>query len=156
MTVKAPAVDVRLAGEFWCCTKGGVGYLRCANNCRKQLRRFQMNTIGSIIRFIALSFFALFLIGCDLDTIEEVKSDPYRYENKTARIGGRVTQQMSVLNYGIYELEDATGKIFVISQRGVPSRGARVEVKGNTVNAFSLAGIDYGTVLMEEDRKIHR
>ena len=115
-----------------------------------------MNTIGSIIRFIALSFFALFLIGCDLDTIEEVMSDPYRYENNTARIVGRVTQQMCVLNYGIYELEDATGKIFVISQRGVPSRGARVEVKGNTVNAFSLAGIDYGTVLMEEDRKIHR
>lgn len=115
-----------------------------------------MGSSSSVIRFVTVSLFALFLVACDLDTIQEVKDDPYRYENETARIGGRVTQQMSVLNYGIYEVEDATGTIFVVSQRGVPSRGARVEIKGNTVNAFSLAGIDYGTVLMEEDRKIHR
>lgn len=115
-----------------------------------------MRSINPVVRFVILSVFALLLVGCDLDTIEEVKDDPYRYENETARIGGRVTQQMSVLNYGIYEVEDPTGTIFVVSQRGVPSQGARVEVEGNTVNAFSLAGVDYGTVLMENDRKIHR
>lgn len=115
-----------------------------------------MGSNKPVARFVILSVFALFLVGCELDTIEEVKQDPYQFEDETARIGGQVTQQLSILNYGIYEVEDSTGTIFVVSEKGVPSRGARVEVEGNTVNGFSLAGTDYGTVLMETSRKIHR
>jgi hypothetical protein len=98
----------------------------------------------------------LLLTACDLDTVAEVKGDPYKFTRKTARLGGIVTRSYGVMNYGIYEIEDKTGKIFVVAEgRGVPGTGARVEVKGRARNAFTFAGIDYGTVIIESNRKIH-
>lgn len=96
------------------------------------------------------------LAGCELDTIAEVKADPYRFQDKTAHLGGIVTRSYGALQYGVYEIEDRTGKIFVVSEKGVPARGARIEVKGKAVNAFTLAGVDYGTVIRENSRKIHK
>ncbi len=98
----------------------------------------------------------LLLTACDLDTIAEVKSDPYKFTRETAHLGGVVTKSFGAMGYGIYELEDKTGKIYVVSERGgVPGRGARVEVKGKAKNAFTFAGFDYGTVIFESGRKVH-
>ena len=96
------------------------------------------------------------LTACDLDTVAEVKADPYKFTEKSAHLGGIVTKSYGALGYGFYELEDKTGKIFVVSQgRGVPGKGARIEVKGKVQNGFSFAGLDYGTVIMESGRKLH-
>jgi len=107
--------------------------------------------------FLLLSLLPLLLLtACDLDTVSEVKNDPFKFEKDTAHLGGVVTKTYGVMGWGIYEIEDRTGKMYVVSQgRGVPGKGAKVEVKGHTKNAFTLAGMDYGTVLMESSRKIH-
>lgn len=98
----------------------------------------------------------LILTACNLDTISQVKNDPFKYERETAHLGGVVTKTYGVMGYGIYEIQDQTGRIFVVSQgRGVPGKGARVEIKGHAKNAFTFAGMDYGTVIMESSRKIH-
>lgn len=94
--------------------------------------------------------------ACELNSVEEVKSDPFKFQNKQARLGGIVRQNWSVLKYGVYEIEDQTGKIFIVSEKGAPSKGAVVEVKGNTRTAFNLSGIDYGTVIMENKRKVRK
>lgn len=108
----------------------------------------------SLLLFLSLPL--LLLTACDLDTISEVKNDPYKFEKDTARVGGIVTKTYGVMGWGLYEIEDRTGRIYVVSQgRGVPGKGAKVEVKGHTKNAFMLGGMDYGTVLMESSRKIH-
>ncbi len=108
------------------------------------------------ILFVLASLPLLLLTACDLDTIAEVKGDPYKFVNKTAHLGGTVTRSFGAMGYGIYELQDETGKIYVVSEgRGVPGQGARVEVKGKAKNAFTFAGFDYGTVILESDRKIH-
>jgi len=99
----------------------------------------------------------LLLTACDLDTVAEVKADPFKFTEKNARLGGIVTRSYGALGYGFYELEDKTGKIFIVSQgRGVPGTGARIEVKGKVQNGFTFAGTDYGTVIMESDRKLHK
>jgi len=98
----------------------------------------------------------LLLTACDLDTIAEVKGDPYKFTRETAHLGGVVTKSFGAMGYGIYEIEDKTGKIYVVSEGGgVPGRGARVEIKGKAKNAFTFAGFDYGTVILESDRKVH-
>jgi hypothetical protein len=98
----------------------------------------------------------LLLTACNLDTIAEVKADPYKFTKETAHIAGIVTKSFGAMGYGIYELEDSTGKIYVVSEGGgVPGRGARVEVKGKAKNAFTFAGFDYGTVILESERKVH-
>ncbi|MGH9339021.1 MAG: hypothetical protein ACRD1R_05415 [Acidobacteriota bacterium] len=114
-----------------------------------------MSKLKKIFSASLLLLGVLFLAACELDSISKIKADPYKYESDTAHLGGIVTRSYAVLNYGLYEIEDRSGKIFVVSDRGVPTQGAKVEVKGHTKNAFSLAGVDYGVVLMESDRKIH-
>ena len=99
----------------------------------------------------------LLLTACDLDTVAEVKADPFEFTSKDARLGEIVTQSIGALGYGLYELEDKTGKIWVISRgHGVPGKGAKIEVKGKVQNGFTFAGTDYGTVIMESDRKLHK
>lgn len=108
-----------------------------------------------VLIYLAGLFLLLLTVACDLDTIEEVKADPYQFEKKEARIAGIVRQQYGALGQGVYELEDRTGKIWVYSGgRGVPSQGAKVEVKGHTKTAFSIPGLDLGLVLIENKRKL--
>jgi hypothetical protein len=114
-----------------------------------------LNRKRILLAFLTLPL--LLLTACDLDTIAEVKGDPFKFEKNTARVGGIVTRSYGVMGYGFYEVQDRTGTIFVVSQgRGVPGKGAKVEVKGNAKNAFVFEGMDYGTVLLEGTRKIHR
>ena len=55
---------------------------------------------------------------------------------------------------GAYEIDDGTGRIWVITQRGVPSRGARVGVKGRVYSGPAYGGRVFGTALKEEDRRV--
>lgn len=97
----------------------------------------------------------LLLTACDMDTVADVRNDPSKFESKEAHLGGVVTKTLGVMGYGVYEIEDQTGKIFVVSQgRGVPGKGARVEVKGKSKSGFMFAGTDYGTVIVEASRKV--
>jgi hypothetical protein len=99
---------------------------------------------------------ALFLAACPSQTsINKIKGDPSRYENKTVGIIGTVRDSYGALNYGAYEVDDGTGTIWVISdQRGVPGRGARVGVQGQVYNGFAFAGRNFGTVIKESQRRV--
>jgi hypothetical protein len=96
----------------------------------------------------------LLLSACPSQTtISKINSDPGRYRDKEVAIVGRVTNSYGVAGTGAYELDDGTGRIWVATTRGVPSRGARVGVKGRVHNGFSIAGRNFGTVLEESDRR---
>ena len=86
--------------------------------------------------------------------IERIKSDPARFANKEVAIAGRVTDSYGILGTGAYEIDDGTGRIWVVTRRGgVPSRGSMVGVKGRVYTGFSLGGRSFGTVLEESDRR---
>lgn len=106
--------------------------------------------------FVILLGFVLLLAACAEHTIAEIKADPASFEDKNVEVAGVVTQSFSALGRGVYEIKDQTGEIYVASQKGVPSEGARVKVKGEVVNAFSFAGQNYGTVIVESSRKVLR
>ena len=96
---------------------------------------------------------ALFLTACPEQTsISRINADPGRYRNKEVGIVGRVTDSYGVLGNGAYEIDDGTGRIWVVTTRGVPSRGSRVGAKGRVYNGFSFGGRSYGTVLEEHGR----
>jgi hypothetical protein len=73
--------------------------------------------------------------------IGQVLADPSQYSNKDVRVEGQVIQSYSVVGQGAYRIEDATGRLWVVSQEGVPSQGAHVSVKGRVRQAYNLAGI---------------
>ena len=96
----------------------------------------------------------LLLTACPSQTtISKINADPARYRNKEVAIVGTVRDSYGALGQGAYEIDDGTGRIWVVTRRGVPSRGARVGAKGRVYNGFNFGGRNYGTVIEETDRR---
>ena len=86
--------------------------------------------------------------------ISKINADPGRYRDKEVAITGTVRESYGVLGTGAYELDDGTGRIWVIAERsGIPSRGSRVGAKGRVYTGFTFGGRNFGTVLRETDRR---
>ena len=105
-------------------------------------------------RLIPLSA-ALLLAGCaSVTPIRQLLDDPSQYDGKTVRIEGQVRGAAGGLGVGAYEVEDKTGRLTVVSDKGDPPRtGAKVGVKGKFQALLSL-GIKSLAVLREESRSI--
>jgi hypothetical protein len=96
---------------------------------------------------------ALLLTACPSQTnVGKINADPGRYKNKEVAIVGRVSDSYGILGNGAYEIDDGTGKLWVVTKRGVPSRGSHVGAKGYIHTGFSFGGRSFGTVLEETDR----
>lgn len=97
---------------------------------------------------------AVFLSACGSVKIGRVLADPTRYHNKNVRVEGTVTNSYGALVTGVYQVQDDTGKIYVLSNRGVPSKGAQVKVSGTVMNGVTVGGKPYGTAIRERDHKV--
>jgi hypothetical protein len=86
----------------------------------------------------AIGFGLLIMLGCERKTINELKADPGRYANQEVAIVGTVTRSASVLGKGVYEIEDGTGKLWVICRAGTPRQGAKIIVRGTIRDAYNL------------------
>jgi hypothetical protein len=105
--------------------------------------------------FVVLTAGTLLLTACPSQTnIAKINADPDRYRGKEIVIAGRVTDSYGVPTAGAYEIDDGTGRIWVATRRGVPSRGSQVGTKGYVHNGFSFNGRSYGTVMEETDRRM--
>jgi len=99
---------------------------------------------------------SIWLGACATKSINHVLADPQRYVNREVKVHGEVAQSYSVLGHGAYKLRDETGTLWVISHRGVPREGARVEVKGTVRDTFDLgvpAVREAGVVLVERSHE---
>ena len=107
---------------------------------------------------IAICALVLLLAACDRVKIGDINADPGRFNNKEVSVAGQVTGlSIGVLNTGLYEIDDGTAKLYVLSSsRGAPSKGATVGVKGTIMPTFTFLGRNYATVLRESDRKAVR
>lgn len=104
--------------------------------------------------FVVLLGGLLLLTACPSQTnIAKINANPDRYRGKEVGIAGRVTDSYGVLGAGAYEIDDGTGRIWVATKRGVPSKGSQVGAKGYVHNGFSFAGRSFGTVMEETDRR---
>ena len=104
--------------------------------------------------FFVLIGATLLFTACPSQTnIAKINANPDRYRGKEVGIAGRVTDSYGALNAGAYEIDDGTGRIWVATRHGVPSRGSHVGAKGYVRNGFSFAGRSYGTIMEEVDRR---
>ena len=120
----------------------------------------------SIVRSVALVVVmagALLSGACAARSINQVLADPGRYRDKEVTLSGSVVDSYSFVGNGAYQIEDKTGKLWVVSNRGVPRKGAQVSVKGTVREGFSLGSVgdklklppavSAGIVLMETSHK---
>src|SRR5882672_4444381 len=104
--------------------------------------------------FIVVLVLGLALVGCERTKIGDITSDPGRFMNKEVNVAGQVTQSIGFLGKGIYQVDDGTGRVWVLAEtRGVPSRGAKVGVKGRVTPTVTFMGVNYATVMRETDRR---
>ena len=113
------------------------------------------------IRFVGMAILAgtaLVSAACASMTINQVLADPSRYRNHEVQLSGAVVDSYSVANRGVYRIDDESGQLWVVSDKGTPRKGARVTVKGTIREGFNLGslgdqlklpGIGVGLVLME-------
>ena len=90
-------------------------------------------------------------------------ADPSRYWNDEVTVSGTVVDSYSIGTRGAYRLADGAAELWVVSDRGVPRKGARVKVTGTIREGFnigSLGGkinlpmnIGSGLVLVEREHK---
>ena len=98
------------------------------------------------------------LSGCALvvrtPSVAELKYNPGRYENRTVSVDGVVTSAWSIplVPFSFYKVDDGTGEVTVLSQGGrVPSKGARVRVKGKVEDVATFGGRPLGLHLRQTD-----
>jgi hypothetical protein len=98
----------------------------------------------------------LLMVACETLKISDIIADPGRFNGKEVTVAGKVTSlSVGALNKGLYEIDDGTGKLVVVSEtHGAPAQGAKVGVKGRIVPTFTFLGKNYVTVLRESERKL--
>lgn len=104
---------------------------------------------------VAVVLVALAQAGCPRQTtISRILADPAEFHDKDVALRGNVTQSFGVLGQGVYEIDDGTGKLWILTEEGVPSKGARVEVAGRVISAgVTFAGRNFATALREKKRR---
>src|SRR5215471_18715095 len=96
----------------------------------------------------------LTLAACEREKISDINADPGRYHGKVVDVAGEVTQSIGALGKGVYMISDGTGSLWVYSDKlGVPTKGAKVGVKGTVLPSFTFLGTNYATVVKESDRQ---
>jgi hypothetical protein len=95
----------------------------------------------------------LLLAGCaGVTPIGELLDNPARYDGKTVRVEGEVSESAGGLGLGAYQVKDDTGTLTVVSETGGPPRtGSKVGVKGR-FEALITLGSKSLAVLREESR----
>src|SRR5512136_1160111 len=110
-----------------------------------------MKKKGLIIGIIVMAA-GLLLTGCPpRKTIAEVNRDPSRYKEREVTVVGRVTKSYGAMQYGIYEIDDGTGKMWVACQQGqgVPRKDAFIAITGKVRADVTISDKFYATVFQE-------
>lgn len=84
--------------------------------------------------------------------IQQVQMQPGRFVDRSVTIVGTVTTAWGVplVGFNVYKVDDGTGEITVVStERRVPGRGSRVEVRGKVEDLAVLGGRPLGLHLRE-------
>lgn len=104
--------------------------------------------------FAAALACGLLLTGCGSVKIAQINADPSRYRNRDVHVSGTVVAAAGVLGTGGYQLQDGTGRIYLVSRAGVPSRGARVEVTGTVIPGVQVIDRPVGVSIREKSHRL--
>ncbi len=88
-------------------------------------------------------------IGANMTPIRELK--PQQDDQAIVYIQGKVERQVPLLQRRVYQINDSTGKIWVITNQTGLREGEQVVIKGKIrYKSIRLAGKQLGEVYLEE------
>jgi hypothetical protein len=115
-----------------------------------------MDRTRRILAAMALAGMMMAVVaGCTTSTtIRKIQNDPGKFYGKEVGIKGRVTSSFGALGQGVYQVDDGTGKMWVLSEGyGVPGKDADVKVVGRLVDSVSFGGRNFATALRQTKRR---
>lgn len=86
--------------------------------------------------------------GGKVERIGDVLADLRTYDGLPVTFEGDVSGGFNVLGYKMYTLDDGTGSISVVTERGLPDDGTHLKVTGVIRQMFKIGTSNY-TVLYE-------
>jgi len=117
-----------------------------------------MSVPGSRSALLALLLTATLAAGCASSaSIAQLRSNPSRYHDRTVTVTGVVTSAWGVplVPFRMYRISDGQSEILVVSDgERIPTRGARVRVRGRVEDVAVLGGRPVGLHLREKSLKI--
>jgi len=112
---------------------------------------------------LGLALLSFFLAACEEKKINQIMAEPDRYARHEVGIRGEVIESYSMFGRGAYRVDDGSGRLWIVSDRGVPRKGSRVAVKGKIVDGFDLGAFSpmlkipdkfsSGLVMLEHDHR---
>jgi len=83
--------------------------------------------------------------------IFDIKQTPQRFHDRTVSISGTVTNTITlpVLNVGVFQVDDGSGKIWVKPKRKTPLMDERVSITGKIKVGITISGRSFGVMLFE-------
>jgi hypothetical protein len=107
-----------------------------------------------VLGIATLLFAVLLLTACPKQVkVSELRQNPGKYSGKEVVVSGTVTESFGLLGNGAYQVDDGSGKIWVLSEGyGLPGKGARVGVKGTLIEGAAFGGKSLGMALRQTDR----
>ena len=113
-----------------------------------------MSKASALLTVVALS--AVLVAGCaGRVRIAELRDQPGKYSDKTVSVNGVVTTSFGVpAVFQLYQIDDGSGQIYVLSRSGrsSPTKGSRVNVKGRVQEFGTFGGQAVGLHIQEQDR----
>ncbi len=117
-----------------------------------------------ILTRVAAPLVAVMLVsGCGLTTrratVQDVKYNPGRYQNRSVSIDGVVTSSWGIplVPFKLYKVDDGTGEVTVVARGGrTPTRGAHVRVTGRVNEIGTFGGSSVGLHIQETDLDFRR
>lgn len=93
--------------------------------------------------------------GVDVTNIREIK--PEQDFEATVYLQGKVVKQVPLLERRVYQLQDLTGTIWILTNQTDLQLEDKVLIKGNVrYQNIPLAGKDFGEVYVEEQQQLER
>jgi hypothetical protein len=120
-------------------------------------------TKPQLVRLVTSFALAAMVSGCALavrsPSVAELKYNPGKYHDRTVAINGVVTSSwgLPLMPFRLYKVSDGTGEVTVVASDGrVPTKGARVRVKGRVNEVATLGGQALGLHIQQRDLDFKR
>ena len=98
----------------------------------------------------SLGYLGMNAIGVNITQIQDLKAQ--QEDGKTLYVQGKVEKRVPLLNRYAYQINDSTGKIWVITNQTGLREGVQVVIKGKVrYQSIPLGNKEYGEVYIDEE-----
>ncbi len=94
-------------------------------------------------------------LGVNVTSIRDIKLGQER--NATIYLRGKVIKQVPLLGWRVYQLQDSTGAIWVLTNQTTPQPEDEVLIKAQVLyQSIPLVGKEFGEVYVEQQEQLER